>query len=529
MFSHPPEPATDLARTAVCELDGFSPPNTLLRQMSGGSLFLLESAAPTSSLSRWSMLGSHPVGRFVSQDGLNRFHWHTRGWNFQWPEEPLSALRQVLAAFPPVENPEGLPFCGGMVGFFSYELGRRLMPLTPLTQDDLQLPDISLFIYDRCLLFDHQQRRMIAVAWARGATAEEAELEAQAKANLLAEDIVSRLGKIKPLPDSAMIRKDTSPSTCSLTCTNPLPNTDTISSTAPHPGGDSLPCSITIPETEYQKAVDRCREEIRDGNAYELCLTGRFETTFTGDPTALYLALRHDNPAPFATFIRHPEATLIGSSPERFLKVDPGGNVEARPIKGTRPRGSDPESDRLQQEELAGSAKDRAENVMIVDLLRNDLSRVSVPGTVKVPELCVIEQHPAVFQMVSTITGRLRPDCDRLDLLAASFPGGSMTGAPKIAAMNILEELEPKVRGYYSGCQGYLGFDGSMDLSIIIRSVQLVGRRAIVGAGGAVVYDSDPEQEWREALHKADAPLRALAEVQGYNGYRLVTDDDNGG
>jgi len=158
---------------------------------------------------------------------------------------------------------------------------------------------------------------------------------------------------------------------------------------------------------------------------------------------------------------------------------------------------------------------------MIVDLLRNDLSRVCVPGTVKVTELCAIEEYPTVFQMVSTIVGQLPPERDRLDLLAASFPGGSMTGAPKIAAMNLLEEMEGRARGYYSGVQGYLGFDGAMDLSIVIRSAQLLGDRAIVGAGGAVVYDSDPEGEWREALQKAAMPLRALAAAQGYRSFAL--------
>jgi len=229
----------------------------------------------------------------------------------------------------------------------------------------------------------------------------------------------------------------------------------------------------------------------------------------------LYRRLRRENPAPYASFFRHPEGLLLGTSPERFLRLSPDGRVEARPIKGTRPRGRDVDEDAALRDDLAGSEKDRAENVMIVDLLRNDLHRVCTPGTVKVSELCAIEEHAEVFQMVSTIEGELRRGNDRCDLLAASFPGGSMTGAPKIAAMEILASMEPAVRGWYSGCQGYLGFDGGMDLSIVIRGIQLMKGRALIGAGGAVVYDSDPENEWREALHKAAAPLRALALESG--------------
>jgi anthranilate/para-aminobenzoate synthase component I len=202
--------------------------------------------------------------------------------------------------------------------------------------------------------------------------------------------------------------------------------------------------------------------------------------------------------------------------------VDSHGRVQARPIKGTRPRGRDGIEDQRLRDDLLNSEKDRAENIMIVDLLRNDLSKVCVPGSVTVPEMCILEEYPSVLQLVSTIEGRLAPGRDGLDLLAASFPGGSMTGAPKIAAMNLLEEMEARARGCYSGALGYLGFDGGMDLSIVIRSAQLLGKRALVGAGGAVVYDSDPEAEWREARHKADAVLSALARAQGYRGYALA-------
>jgi len=457
--------------------------------LGGGGLFLLESGGPTGRQSRWSLLGSHPIARFASHGGENRFHWHSQGQSHRWREEPLAALRRVLALFPPAHVPSGIPFAGGAVGLFSYELGRRLLPLRPLAEDDLALPEISLYFYDRCLLFDREERRLIAAAYARGEDDERAHAEAAAHAELLAEETLRRLDEAASGKASA------------------LPRAATLPAADPEPP----PVSATLSRLAYMDAVRRCRREILDGNAYELCLTTRFEAPYPGDAVALYRELRRSNPAPFAALLRHPEATLVGSSPERFLHVDAGGRVEARPIKGTRPRGADPATDAALRAELLRSGKDRAENVMIVDLLRNDLHKVCEPGTVSVPELCALEEHPSVFQLVSTISGRLREDRDRLDLIAAGFPGGSMTGAPKIAAMNLLEEMEPKVRGYYSGTLGYLGFDGAMDLSIVIRSVQLIGRRALVGAGGAVVFDSDPEMEWAEAWHKAEAPLAALA------------------
>ena len=487
MLPHPPEPARDHAAVASQNLGSAPAPVELLDRLGGGQLFLLESAGEGSGpeQGRWSMMGTHPAARFVSAGGLNRFHWHSRGRNHQWREEPLAALRRVLAAFPSVPPDPVLPFQGGAVGLFSYELGRRLLPIRPRALDDLGLPEISVFFHERVLLFDHHRYELHALAYARGENEASARREAELRAALLAETVGEAMAEEiqRPaLPPEAM---------------------------------GELPLRSRLPEADYRRAVERCREEILSGNAYELCLTGRFETAFEGDPVSLYRILREENPAPYASFFRHPEGLLLGSSPERFLRLSPTGHVEARPIKGTRPRGGDSETDAALRRELLDSAKDRAENVMIVDLLRNDLHRVCAPGSVEVSELCGIEEHAGVFQMVSTIEGELGESRDRCDLLDAAFPGGSMTGAPKIAAMNILEELEPVARGWYSGCQGYLGFDGAMDLSIVIRGIQLVKGRALVGAGGAVVYDSNPEAEWLEALHKAAAPLRALALYAG--------------
>jgi para-aminobenzoate synthetase component I len=486
MIPTPPEAARDHAATARLELDLPLEPADLLDRLGEGSLFLLESAGDLAG-GRWSILGGRPTARFVSRSGENRFEWLQRERTHAWTEEPLVALRRALAAFPSLPADPDLPFTGGAVGLFSYELGRRLLPIQARATNDLDLPEISLYFHEQVLLFDHHRDRIHALVTARGSSEEAAQESAAAELEGFVESI--RCALVEPAPGPGEHPQN--------------------------PDADPLPLNATLDAEAYRRAVSICREEILAGEAYELCLTGRFEALYDGDPVALYRSLRRENPAPYASFFRHPEGLLLGSSPERFLRLAPDGRVEARPIKGTRPRGRDEVEDRSLREELAASPKDRAENVMIVDLLRNDLHRVCTPGSVEVGELCAVETHPGVFQMVSTIEGELRAGLDRCDLLAATFPGGSMTGAPKIAAMNILETLEPTVRGWYSGCQGYLGFDGGMDLSIVIRGIQLLGKRALVGAGGAVVYDSDPEAEWQEALHKAAAPLRALALAAG--------------
>jgi anthranilate/para-aminobenzoate synthase component I len=236
------------------------------------------------------------------------------------------------------------------------------------------------------------------------------------------------------------------------------------------------------------------------------------ERDLAGDPWSFYRRLRAENPAPFASYFELPEVAIASSSPERFLRLSPDGSVESRPIKGTRPRGSGFHEDQANRALLACSAKDRAENLMIVDLVRNDLGRVCETGSVDVPELMSIEAYASVFQMVSTVAGRLRADCDAVDLLRATFPPGSMTGAPKIAAMRIIDRLEPVRRGIYSGALGYLDVRGGLDLCVVIRTVLVKDGRAYLHAGGGIVADSDPRDEYRETLDKA-RPLAAVLDA----------------
>jgi para-aminobenzoate synthetase component 1 len=260
---------------------------------------------------------------------------------------------------------------------------------------------------------------------------------------------------------------------------------------------------------EYCRAVEKVRDYIAAGDIYQANLSQRFSVGFEGSAWSLYKKLRRINPAPFAAFLNFPEVKVLSDSPERFLKIT-GRNVETRPMKGTRPRGRDKIEDWKLKTELENSVKDRAENLMIVDLERNDLGKVCEYGSVKVSELEVVETYPTVFQMVSTVNGKLKTNVSQIGCLKACFPGGSITGAPKVRAMEIIDELEPTRRNIYTGAIGYLGFDGEMDLNIAIRTIIVKDNKAFFQVGGGVVIDSKPELEYQETLDKAKALMKAL-------------------
>ena len=280
---------------------------------------------------------------------------------------------------------------------------------------------------------------------------------------------------------------------------------------------------------EYIGRVRRVREYIAAGDVYQINLTQRFATEFRGDPYSLYRRLRAASPAPFAAYLNGGDFQVLSSSPERFLRLT-GREVETRPIKGTRPRGATPEADALRSAELSASEKDRAELLMIVDLARNDLGRVCETGSVRVDELGRLETHPTVHHLVATVRGRLRPECDALDAVRAAFPGGSITGAPKVRAMQLIDELETVRRGVYTGAIGWIGFDGGCDLNIAIRTIVCSGGQAFYHVGGGVVWDSEPEREFQETLDKGRAMRSALVEnttmtTPGHHRYALRGDE----
>jgi para-aminobenzoate synthetase component 1 len=386
-----------------------------------------------------------------------------------------------------------LPFLGGAVGYFGYDLATQIEARIQLDNpDDLELADLSLAFVDRVLAYDHGSSRLWLVGLGFG---DAREAEARDTALMRSRAVVDLLeGQVE----------------------SALRVAATVSAGPTQPTGEgsrerSLRVDSTIDASGYAKAVDAVLEEIGKGNVYQANFSQRLCIDAAIDPWRIYTELRRFNPAPFCAYLSLPDGvSVLSSSPERFLQVDSSRRVESRPIKGTRPRGRDDHEDMRLAEDLERSVKDRAENLMIVDLVRNDLGRVCTAGSIEVPELMQIETYAAVFQMVSTVTGRLAAGRDAFDLIEATFPPGSMTGAPKLASIELLERLESVRRGPYAGALGYLDLRGGLDLCVVIRTIVHKEGRAYLHVGGGVVADSSPEAEYLESLDKARAPLAAL-------------------
>jgi len=381
------------------------------------------------------------------------------------------------------------PFQGGAAGVFAYELGRHLeQRVPPPRHDEFSLPHLDVGFYDWVLAFDHRGGRAWLISTGRPETVptarrRRAEQRLRQVRGWLRNPPAESVWPGRP-PAGPRVRQHALPG---------------------FPGVTS-----TFSRAEYLAAVRRVVDYIQAGDCFQVNLAQRLLCRAEGrGPLDLYASLRERNAAPFGGLYAAEDFVVASSSPERFLRVR-CGEVETRPIKGTRPRGATPAADAAIRAELSGSVKDRAENVMIVDLLRNDLGRVCGYGTIHVPAVCHVESYRYVHHLVSEVRGRLRPDCRRVDLLKAAFPGGSVTGAPKIRAMEIIAELEPTARGPYCGSLGYLGFDGSMDSNILIRTLIGSGGHLQFPVGGGIVADSVPEEEYEETLHKAAGLLRAL-------------------
>ncbi len=417
--------------------------------------------------------------------------------------DPFAVARRLLGrmATGPAQAPAddagaSPPFLGGLVGFLGYDLGHALERLPSIAVDDQELPPLRLALHDWVVAWD----RRAGTAWLGGRALDGDERR-----------LARRLDEIHArLTDPLVGARRSLAAMAARPHDGETPD-----------GAHTLRFVSGIRRPEYEAAVELVRDRIAAGDLYQANLTRRLETAFAGSPWPRYRRLRTGDPSLFSAYLDlgpspltgQPRA-LLSASPEPFLSVDTDGLVTTDPIKGTRPRGRDRATDRALACELLTSAKDRAENVMIVDVLRNDLGRVCQPGTVRVPRLCRLERTAAVQHLVSTVTGVLAEGRDQFDLLAASFPGGSITGAPKIRAMEILEELEPVRRGPYTGALGWIGPDGAMQTSILIRTFVADGRRLTLHVGGGITYQSDPAAEWEETVAKARGPLSAIGGIE---------------
>ncbi|MFK3982166.1 anthranilate synthase component I [Micromonospora sp. NPDC050397] len=481
--------------------DGETPVGVYRKLAGGPGTFLLESAEQGAgpggaSWSRYSFIGVRSGATLVERDG--EAHWlGTPPAGVPTGGDPVHALRETVAALAgPETDPVTAslpPLTGGMVGYLGYDFVRRLERLPSRAEDDLGLPELGLMLATDLVVLDHFDGSAILVA----------------NAVLPAPDAPDRSGQVLAAYHQAVGRLD------AMTTALSRPNPPMVSTVASPPPGEVL---CRTPDGDYPKAVDEAKEAIRAGECFQIVLSQRFERDTRADPLDVYRVLRTTNPSPYMYLLRFDDFDIVGSSPEAHLKVTAaeGGTRRAmlHPIAGTRPRGATPEEDNRLGAELLADPKERSEHVMLVDLGRNDLGRVCRPGTVEVPEFATIERYSHVMHIVSTVVGTLREDRTAFDALAATFPAGTLSGAPKVRAMEIIEELEPTRRGLYGGTVGYFGFGGDMDMAIAIRTALIRDGRAYVQAGAGIVADSDPTAEDQETRNKAAAVLAAIAAAE---------------
>jgi len=445
--------------------------------------FLLESVVGGEQWARYSFLGSQPREAWRLRGEKVAVWGAGKGWREVETDDPLGDLDRRLRARVPARVP-GLPrFWGGGVGFFAYDVVRRIERLPDPPAEGLDLPDGLFLFTDLVLVIDNLLGRGLAVA---AVEVEPGLSEDQLRARYeegarRAEGLVERLGTGPSLPPLTL---------------------------KPEPKEDP-PFTSSMTRDAFRDAVDRVKDYIRAGDAFQVVLSQRLGMPFQGSPFDLYRVLRTVNPSPYLYYLELDGLTLVGTSPEVLVRVE-DGTVTVRPIAGTRPRGRTPEEDRAFASELLADEKELAEHRMLVDLGRNDVGRVARFGTVTVPDLMVVERYSHVMHMVSQVEGELREGLSAMDVFRACFPAGTVSGAPKIRAMEIIDELEPVRRGPYAGAVGYFSFGGlNMDTAITIRTVVVAGSRAFVQAGAGIVVDSDPTREYEETLNKARALLRA--------------------
>ncbi len=421
----------------------------------------LDSGFPSSNQGRYDIIAAEPVCTLVTHGEVTEIT--CNGETTKSTENPFDLVKQQLGLFPSFKPIDDLPFNGGAIGYFSYDLARRLETLPTIAEDAEHIAEMAVGIYQWAVIVDHHQQKSYLVG----------HCDQQKWQDLI------RLFSLKPVSQEHHAFKVV---------------------------GE---IKSNMDKDFYVHAFNRIKHYLKEGDCYQVNLTQRFAAGCEGDPWLAYQTLRKLNAAPFSCYLNLPEVQILSSSPERFLKLT-DSVVETKPIKGTRPRKTDYAEDQQQIKNLEASVKDRAENLMIVDLLRNDIGKTCKSGSVKVPLLFDVESYATVHHLVSTVTGILADDQHALDLLKSCFPGGSITGAPKIRAMEIIEELEPNRRGVYCGAIGYIGFNGNMDTNIAIRTLVHSDNTIRFWAGGGIVNDSVAEEEYQESFDKAAAMLDLL-------------------
>ena len=414
---------------------------------------------------RYDILAARPEVCITTQDRKTKIQTYSQSYTV--PDSPFTVLGELLPNSR--QSIPDLPFAGGAIGFLSYDLCRYMEKIPVIAKDDVGVPDMVMGIYSWMVVVDHKKKRAVLVG---------------DRSRTRAHRDWDKLVKLFAAPSTHGKYREF------------RVNTQAASN---------------MTREDYMRAFGQIKDYIVQGDCYQVNLAQRFVADVEGDPWEAYRTLRKMNPSPFGAYMNYPDLQVLSNSPEQFLSVR-GNTVKTKPVKGTRPRSSDPLKDRDLALELAESLKDQAENLMIVDLMRNDISKNCALGSVQVPKLFDIESFPNVHHMVSTITGKLPEQRSALDLLRGCFPGGSITGAPKIRSMEIIEELEPHRRGVYCGSIGYIGFDGNMDMNIAIRTILHRQQKMYFFAGGGIVQDSDARAEYQETFDKAAAMMRLLEE-----------------
>jgi len=445
--------------------------------------FLLESIERGERIGRFTFLGARPYMRVTAQRGRVAIE---RGRKRSVVEGNIfEVMKDLLRKHRPASVPGLPPFTAGAVGYFAYDVVRQLENIGNHAKDDLLLPDAELMFFDRLLAFDHLRHQIHIVAAADVAAENSRQAYDRALRDIAAIERKLAAGLSPGLWRKASKRKDR-----------------------------KLQVHAATRRKSYMKGVERCKEYIAAGDIFQVVLSQRLDFVPGVAPFDLYRALRQVNPSPYLYFLRNGDVHILGSSPEMLVRVT-GQKLEYRPIAGTHPRGRDEAEDARLEQQMRNDEKERAEHVMLVDLGRNDLGRVSEYGSVKVKDLMFVERYSHVMHLVSALEGTLRKDLDAIDAFAACFPAGTLSGAPKVRAMQIIEELEPTRRGIYGGSVLYADFAGNLDSCIGIRTMLMQGKKAYLQAGAGIVADSDPATEFQESMNKAQALLKAVDLARG--------------